>query len=522
MQFGQPTGPSFKVERVEEACKALPDDLMRQTLQVSRHLYKEGDLDNKDHIALVKAVGKEILAVGTKGVLITLTYPTLEAWSVELRLRTLTDTERPNLEKLQERIMLTIRDDPHKFIESLTDATLKRVSEDVGINTEQPTPTLKQALKDEIVILGWEGFLQAQVPPVLKQLHHLWRLNVPALEAQKQELIERLVSYIFGLPFSEKGKGGDLVTSKNKTSSPSFSRLPSPQVSSTSSTSTSSPSLSTTSPRTPKPQVSGTKVIELQPEKASTSPSSTSSTSLMIGTNNGHGSAGKNLDETDNLSESESSRSESEDGEGRKRKRRTTRGGSADEVRVGMTEHELVRLRSVDLKAYCKAQNLPSSGTKQILATQILTFWQAGGASAAFPRTPLPEPERKRRRRTTAGVSGEQGSQDASASESESEYSSASENEGGEKTGDGVRRTPRRVAKRSRRATNIIPNSVALSGIPTPTPVPATAPTPTTSTSTLNPVPASASAAVRVSSLASVGGGVTPVRYTSSRRMGGQ
>jgi hypothetical protein len=366
-----PPPPAVQIERIEKLCSQLPDEILRQTLLASHLLFTNADTEKKDRESLIRGVAKESLAVGTAHLVNQLTNPTIEAWASELKISTSatstnSETKSPQAqqqklseEKLKEKVNAVVRDDPRKHLASMSTGTLRWVCAELRIEYSELTEddVLKTALGDEIVLLGWEGVLQAQAVPVLKQMHERLGLALDGSE-EKVQLVERLVVHAFDLTQFFEEQQGKVATEVED----GQRRLVNEKMDLEAKQTSKSPGKG--------PAVDGVE-------------SSRASGTRDNGSNHQQQpqDARKEAENENDLSRSESE-SES-DGTGRGTKRTRARAGSADEVRPGMTEAELLRLRSVDLKAYCRRQSLPVSGTKQQMANQILTFWQAGGARVA-------------------------------------------------------------------------------------------------------------------------------------------
>ncbi len=69
---------------------------------------------------------------------------------------------------------------------------LRSVCKEIGIESSLPKDELRYSLKDEVMLLGWEGFLLNQRTEVLKDIHKGWDVVDVSL-ATKEQMVEMYI-----------------------------------------------------------------------------------------------------------------------------------------------------------------------------------------------------------------------------------------------------------------------------------------------------------------------------------------
>jgi len=87
-----------------------------------------------------------------------------------------------------------------KGLERIKAYLVKEIMEELNLDSEQGDKLLKEELRQEIILAGWEGFLLAQITPVLLEFFKQW--NVKGFDNEnKARMVKKLIHFTFSLDF---------------------------------------------------------------------------------------------------------------------------------------------------------------------------------------------------------------------------------------------------------------------------------------------------------------------------------
>ncbi|KAL6044321.1 hypothetical protein QOT17_023409 [Balamuthia mandrillaris] len=402
----------LEVEKVREACDAVPAVFLKSMLQASRTLFTQQEISGfRGKKELVEKVGEETLGVGLKLFIAQLTFRTVEKWCAALRIKQVPQTfpsllaaEKAQVDskELDHHRAASPEQVRHMLFEHLKTEGLNRLWEEaptqgeeeeeeeeereaaplelscveLGIDAkDKPREELCRQVQDEVLLLGWEGLLNAQTVALLKELHDHWGLEVGDKD-RKRDLVERLVVYVFDLPTFYESTSEAEPAADQQTTTTAFSAT------------------------NGKHRQKEKQQREEEQEEEIEDEDDAEEVMNVIASPVGEELEAKERDKNNRRRRNNKATPNDKDMEVEEEKEEVTgtptrsRSKAASyetvqDITPGLSLNQLLRFKSVILKEYCSDHGLSASGTKQTLSSNILASWnQSHQPSSSANTTP--------------------------------------------------------------------------------------------------------------------------------------